>query len=257
MIKEYFLKFVHQWRILLKDRTYVISLLAGLGILIGAYIIALLVTAYNDAHMYVSVGDFILDDVATYNLSYLYIWGFLAIIASTLAYGIFVKPEIAPFALKTFGILLLVRACFIVLTNLGLPQGSYYDYSVTGGFGFLSAFFFKNDLFFSGHTAVPFLAFLLYKESKIFKWVMLGASFVMGATVLLMHIHYSIDVFAAFFITHGIYALSNKIFNDLNVRFRRRIKLHGWNAMRKRLNSLRDRRRRKLGIPSGEEVEVL
>jgi len=45
---------------------------------------------------------------------------------------------------------------------------------------------FSNDLFFSGHTAVPFLGYLLFKEEKI-RYVFLALSIMMGGVVLLMH----------------------------------------------------------------------
>jgi hypothetical protein len=34
-----------------------------------------------------------------------------------------------------------------------------------------------------------------------------------------MHVHYSIDVFSAFFITYGVYALSLRLFGNLTARF--------------------------------------
>ena len=64
----------------------------------------------------------------------------------------------------------------------------------------------------------------------------------MAATVLFMHVHYSIDVFAAFFIAYGVYAFSDKVFNHLNLRFYKKIKLHGWSAFQKRLLKLAKKR---------------
>jgi cell division protein FtsW (lipid II flippase) len=76
---------------------------------------------------------------------------------------------------------------------------------------------FQNDLFFSGHTAVPFLGFLLFKDSNI-RYFFLISSIVLGATVLFMHIHYSIDVFSAFFITFGTFKLGEHVFKKIDER---------------------------------------
>ncbi|MCL5009147.1 MAG: hypothetical protein M1400_02270, partial [Patescibacteria group bacterium] len=47
---------------------------------------------------------------------------------------------------------------------------------------------------------------------RLLRYVFLAASVVFGAAVLLGHLHYSIDVFSAFFITYGIYRIAVKIF---------------------------------------------
>ncbi|MBD3360768.1 hypothetical protein GF366_03125, partial [Candidatus Peregrinibacteria bacterium] len=124
MISEYFKKIYYHWKILLKDRTFVVSLLIGLLVLIGAYYVSFALSIYREilASNYMSVGDFILDDIPTYNLRVLDVWGFVAILVSIFAYTFFYKPEIAPFAMKTFGILILVRAFFIMMTNIGPPN---------------------------------------------------------------------------------------------------------------------------------------
>jgi membrane-associated phospholipid phosphatase len=65
---------------------------------------------------------------------------------------------------------------------------------------------FQNDLFFSGHTAIPFLGFFLFRRSPL-RYVFLVGSLVMAFVVLAMHLHYSIDVFSAFFITYCSYRI--------------------------------------------------
>ena len=74
---------------------------------------------------------------------------------------------------------------------------------------------FKNALFFSGHTAVPFLGFLLFRKEKIGIFFLI-ATIVMALTVLFMHVHYSIDVFAALFITWGSYGIGEWLFRKIN-----------------------------------------
>lgn len=220
MIGKYLHRLFHHWRVLLKDRAYSISLFVGFLVLFGSLFIAFRASSYNDLSDYPSVGDIILNNIPAMDLNFLFDWGFAAVVTAISVYGLLYKPEKAPFILKTFGILILVRSCFILLTNIGPPVGFLVGMEQDMN----NLTFFRNDLFFSGHTSVPFLCYLMTSEGKVFKWFMLVSSFILGATVLLMHVHYSIDVFAAYFITYGVFALSNKIFNDLNVRFKNRIK---------------------------------
>lgn len=53
-----------------------------------------------------------------------------------------------------------------------------------------------RDLFFSGHTSMMFLFFLISPNKKL-KWVYLVATFLVAGCVLIQHVHYTIDVIAA------------------------------------------------------------
>ena len=61
-----------------------------------------------------------------------------------------------------------------------------------------------KDLFFSGHTATLFILFLV-SEKKIIKTIFLTSTIAVAIAVLLQHVHYSIDVFAAVFFTYACY----------------------------------------------------
>jgi hypothetical protein len=235
MIKDYFSKALHHWKVLLKDRAFVWSLIIGFLMIGGAIVAGSIVSVYLDANTYVSVGDAILDNIPTYDLTYLFYWGPLILITMMVLYGMLFEPEAVPFALKTYGLLIIIRCGFIVLTHIGPPFGYFFTYGFNYNGDFWSNIVFKNDLFFSAHTAIPFLAFLLFRKSNLFRGLMLVGSIVMGITVLLMHVHYSIDVFGAFFITYGIYAFSNEIFNKLNLRFKQKLELYGWEAIKQRI----------------------
>lgn len=63
-----------------------------------------------------------------------------------------------------------------------------------------------NDLFFSGHTATLFLLFLAVESPRLKGLLLVGTAFT-GAGVLLMHVHYSGDVFAAPFFACGSWML--------------------------------------------------
>jgi membrane-associated phospholipid phosphatase len=53
---------------------------------------------------------------------------------------------------------------------------------------------------------------LILWDNRLLRYIFLCASVVFGVVVLLGHLHYSIDVFAAFFITYGIYQIATKLF---------------------------------------------
>jgi hypothetical protein len=59
----------------------------------------------------------------------------------------------------------------------------------------------SKDLFFSGHTATLFLLFLLV-ETKVLKIAFLVSTILVAISILLQHVHYSIDVFSAPFFTY-------------------------------------------------------
>ena len=222
MIKKFLTSFCHRWAVLLKDRAYRISLLGGLSFLIGAYVVSVLASDYHDSWIFVSVGDLILDNIPTVNMEFFFTWVMYGLVLLTFLYPMILRPEIAPFAMKTFALLVLIRSFFILLTNIGPPTDFYFN-GIEMGSGILSDPVFRNDLFFSGHTAYPFLGFLLYRKSIVSKILLVG-SFLMAITVLLMRVHYSIDVFSAFFIAYGVYNMSDTIFNRLNLRFKNILK---------------------------------
>jgi len=64
-----------------------------------------------------------------------------------------------------------------------------------------------EDLFFSGHTATLFLLFLAVKPARL-KLFLFAATVFAGFGVLLQHVHYSGDVFAAPFFAYGSWRLA-------------------------------------------------
>jgi len=208
-------------RVLFSDRAYLISFLVGFFLLfLGQYITFKLAT-YNDTFDKITVGDLLLDILPTVNLGIIYTWGSLISLITITLYTLFARIELAPWAMKTFGIFFIVRAVFILLTHLGAPEGMFYlanPPSEEDKFLF-SHYFFVSDLFFSGHVGNLFLSALIFRAYK-FRWFGLIGSVVMGVTVLFMKIHYTIDVLAAYFITYGVYVFSDRIFHTYNERFK-------------------------------------
>lgn len=71
-----------------------------------------------------------------------------------------------------------------------------------------------KDLFFSGHTATLFILYLV-SEKKIIKITFLISTILVATAVLLQHVHYTIDVFAAVFFTYTCYRILSN-FRPLN-----------------------------------------
>lgn len=72
---------------------------------------------------------------------------------------------------------------------------------------FYGGVFLTKDLFYSGHTATMFLFFLIIPK-KPHRYILLAASFVVGAMVLVQHVHYTLDVIAAYSFTYFVNKLA-------------------------------------------------
>ena len=70
--------------------------------------------------------------------------------------------------------------------------------------------FITKDLFYSGHTATQFLIFLCLHQKKD-KLLALASTCIVAVLVLVQHVHYTIDVLAAFVFTYVMYLLGKKI----------------------------------------------
>lgn len=154
--------------------------------------------------------DIILDRIPSIDLSYLFFYGYAVVIGVLLLYPLFFHIKKFHIVISQFSLLILIRSFFITLTHLKTPADAIVVHSP-----YLSdILLFHNDLFFSDHTAVPFLAFLLFRRTKLGIFFLVS-TIILALTVLFMHLHYSIDVFAAFFIAYGSYRLCNRFFNNI------------------------------------------
>lgn len=179
------------------------------SIIFSVFLLILATVINYNAGLYVTekgsaaVTDFVLDHFGPYDLSFFFIYVWLFLVSLLILYPVIFKVELFHRVLGQFSFLIIIRSFFITLTHLKTPIDAIYANFP----GFISTMAFQNDLFFSGHTAVPFLGFLFYKSHKI-RWLFLAGSIMMAITVLSMHQHYTIDVLSAYFITYGVYHLA-------------------------------------------------
>lgn len=76
-----------------------------------------------------------------------------------------------------------------------------------------------KDLFFSGHTATLFILYLV-SEKKSVKSIFLFCTITVAVSVILQHVHYTIDVFAAVFFTYASYVILKSIRIKLNLKLK-------------------------------------
>jgi len=156
--------------------------------------------------------DLILDNVPVFNLGAYFVWGIFITIGLFLLYPIIFRFEDFCYAFSQLSFLVIIRNIFLILTPL-----QYRSEVAIVTFPWpIDNWNFNNDLFFSGHVAIPFLGFLIFKDSKV-KYVFLGLTFLMALVTILTHRHYSIDIFAAPFITYACYKLFNLILVKINL----------------------------------------
>jgi hypothetical protein len=181
----------------------------GFVFLVASLLVNYFANYYVATRNSISVADIILDNIPTINVNFFFEQGFV-ILCSFIAIVLFFHPSKIPFTVKSIAVFIAVRSISISLTHLATPPDhSFLD---------LNNFFLRmtsgNDLFFSGHTGLPYLLALIFWSDKKLRYIFLGLSAFFGVIVLLGHLHYSIDVFAAYFITYGVFHLTRKIFID-------------------------------------------
>lgn len=196
-----------KYKIHFGDRSFVLSLLFSF------FILGISLIANHYAGIYVvekasnSVTDIILDNIRVYDVDLIFVYGPVLMwifVATMLA----IHPQRIPLVIKSTGLFYLIRSVFISLTHIG-PFPTHVVIESTGIFGYLNP---GADLFFSGHTGFPFLLALIFWENKFLRVFFIILSLIFGAVVLLGHLHYSIDVLSAFFISYGIYKIAEVIF---------------------------------------------
>lgn len=200
--------FIHH-RYLWKDRRFLLSVLSGVVILLIGLECAELARQHLQHTLRAVWGpDLILDRLPVMELKYFLAWG-VELLLAYLIVVVILYPEYLPFSLKSLGLLYLIRSFFIILTPLGTrpdqviaPSQEIFYALAYGG----------NEFFFSGHVAFPFLFALIFWHKPSIRYVLLAATVLFAAAVLLGHTHYSIDVFAVFFMVPTIFGVSRYLF---------------------------------------------
>ena len=207
LLNKIYLRHKNFW---IKDN-FLSALISGLFLLL-----ALLAQSYANNYVdYVAstpVGDMLLDNLPTINVGFFVVEGVL-IFTLIIVFLFLAFPKYIAFTLKTLALFIIIRSFFVSLTHLGVNPNQLTLNPESIGFNIYNFFYSaKTDFFFSGHTGVPFLFALIFWKEKFWRYFFFIASFIFGASMLLAHMHYSIDVFAAPFITYSVFMLAKHLF---------------------------------------------
>jgi hypothetical protein len=122
------------------------------------------------------------------------------------------NPKYILFSIKACALFIIIRSFFMNLTPLAVyPHYIPFEPKYIG-YGFYNTLTFEGNFFFSGHVGFPFLLALIFWDNKFWRKFFIFSSIFFGASVLLAHSHYSIDVFASPFITYGIFKIATRLF---------------------------------------------
>ena len=180
--------------------------------------------------------DIILDNV-TYNRSFAsnnyYLW-----IAAYMPLSIylFIKCPNNFFRFVLLGgVVSLVRGFTIPLTTFGPPIGEdlnpYIDadpmelwWAVVNPFSALlenkANIYLTKDMFFSGHISSTFLLYLYSRKLGKVSYLFLAANLFTFYVVAVSHLHYTVDIIGAYFITYALFKLlAEKMENRVSFSF--------------------------------------
>jgi membrane-associated phospholipid phosphatase len=162
------------------------------------------------------VPDRVLAILPTINLNYPSAYTLYSVAAIFCFWVIWRMPEKIPFIMKIFMVMGFSKHLISPITNFTQPLGAIKDFAYDNIY---------NDLFFSGHVAMTFFCFLIMrKNTKWLKYVILAGCVFEAASVLLMKLHYTIDVIAAPFIAFGIFCGMGKLLEKNKKRYEGLIK---------------------------------
>lgn len=198
-----------------RDPAFISSVGFGILLLIFSIGINYFANGFSASHASNSVNDIILDNISVYNVSLIFLEGGIVFILILIGI-LLLEPKFIPFTIKTIALFIVVRSLFMILTHLAPPAhdlqllpDNFLERMLAGS---------GDDLFFSGHTGLPFLMGFIFWDHKFFRWFFFLCSAIGGIAALLGHLHYSIDVFSALFISYGIYKLAGHFFaSDLKL----------------------------------------
>ncbi|MCD6496725.1 MAG: hypothetical protein J7M25_00260 [Deltaproteobacteria bacterium] len=201
---------LEKWRKALLRPHFFHSVLLALVLFYFAISFMLNCARYAETYPYTPrIHDFLLNLLPVVDMNAFATFGIELFIWTFYLMTLIFFPERFAFVIKTFAVFKIARGLALVMTHLGPPLCMLEDGYPGSTFG---GMFFTKDLFFSGHTGYPILAAVLFWDIPWMRWIGLTVGLMLGFSTLLMHDHYTIDVFGAIVTTPVAYFISRWLF---------------------------------------------
>lgn len=179
------------------------SFLLLIGIILNYY-----ASTYATKEASDSVTDIVLSNTRAHDVDGIFVFGTLILIAFIVILALKRLNRI-PFMMEASALFFAIRSGFMTLTHIA-PFPSQTEMTMS----FFARINFGGDLFFSGHTGLPFLMALIFWGNRSIRYIFLAMSAILAVVVLLGHIHYTIDVVSAYFITYTIFHIAKWLFPE-------------------------------------------
>lgn len=191
------------------NRSFLPSIIWAMVLLSLSFWFSYIANDYANKTANNQVTDLVLSNTPVFNVNLIVVYGPMLLMGFLIGL-LAARPQKIPFTLKSMALFIAIRAVFMSLTHVA----QFYPQALLDSGPFINLLGAGNQggLFFSGHTGLPFLLAIIFWDNKKLRLIFLGASILFGTSLLLGHLHYSIDVFGAFFITYTISRISYKLF---------------------------------------------
>ena len=207
-------KFIHNHRGYWSNPVFQRSVLFSVLFFTASIVVSFYAIHFAGEHASNYVTDVILSNTPVFAVEDFFVYGTFVMIAISSVIATY-HPKQIPFVLNTVALFFIIRSGFTSLTHL-----APYPVHATSDFGTaINRAFFGSDRFFSAHTGLPFLGALGFWYKPAIRYLFLATSVYFGVVVLMGHLHYSIDVLSAFFITYTIYHIARWLFATDYARF--------------------------------------
>lgn len=120
------------------------------------------------------------------------------------------QPRQLVLCLQAYGVMVLIRMAAMAALPLEPPPGTIVLSDPLVEFVVGTDKVLTKDLFFSGHTSTLFL-FALVSTNPLLRFVFFLCSFAVAGCLLLQHVHYTVDVLVAPFVSYGAYRIASLV----------------------------------------------